>query len=385
MEYEVPLILTLPPGDLVFLGLHFSKTVPCEICRIDEKSPIFYSSLQYIGRLAYHLTIPNKIGICGALDHETIEKILMDYSNISNRVLIFKKRGDHFNEGLVTTTILPTGPIDASFCISRGLFTYNRRVLVETAPTNRNFEFPIGHFIKKVIIPNQLVLEGGLQTTDKLIQTLDQFAEIPQRKIVFDVNIPKGGIISKMTLPKGPIDVVFVEKLCLPFVSIAENTSRLNIPVGHFVEKLIVPNEIKIERIGSESFEKLLGRFSQHKGRVVVLKKFRNDFLRAGATVTITLPTGDLGIVFNISNRGYISVAQISENSGLKGKIPLGYTVQSLVIPGELEPQGLYKVEGAVFKKKLEQYSQVPHRIMLLKQFRRDIQINSLSFINRFD
>jgi len=379
--HQGPIILDLPTGNL---GVHFSKTVPCEIARLDEESPIFESSLQCLGRLAFHLSIPDKLDIYGALDNETLENILSAYSDVPNRKLMFKNRGGDFNEELVTTTILPTGPINATFRCSRGIFAYRSRVLVKNAPTEMNFEFPAGNYVEKVIIPNQVILEGGLRTMARLIQTLDHFAEVPGRRIVFQKKIPRGGVITKICLPQGPVGIVFDAKLGLPIVSMVCQGSwadRLNIPLGHYVEKLIVPNKIAIERMGCDVFEQIFNHFSNVDNRTIVLNEVRNDIRNTGATLTISLPTGSLGVVFR-STGGYITVARVKDSSPLKETILVGYVVERFVIPGEFELVGLDEMDASTFTETIKQYCDVPYRILILKQRRKDVQINSASYTN---
>ena len=88
--HEPPIILDLPPGPH---GLQFSKTIPTEIRRIDEQSPIFEPSLQRLGRLACYLSIPNILDIYGPLDNETVENILKKYPNVEHRKIMFQQRG----------------------------------------------------------------------------------------------------------------------------------------------------------------------------------------------------------------------------------------------------------------------------------------------------
>ena len=107
----------------------------------------------------------------GVLDHETLEKILRTYSNVPHRKIMFQKRGISIGtQGIVTATMLPTGPVKATFRRSRGLFAYRNRVLVKEAPSPElNFEFPQGNYVEKVIIPNLVTLEGGVRTRDRLL------------------------------------------------------------------------------------------------------------------------------------------------------------------------------------------------------------------------
>lgn len=360
--------------------MQFSKTVPCEIRRIDEESPIFESGVQCLGRLAFYLSIPDKLDIYGPLDNVTLEKILTAYPNIPNRKLMFKKRGEVFKEGIVTTTILPTGPINATFRSSRGLFAYHNRILVKkTTATEMNFEFPAGHYIEKVIIPDLVVIEGGIRTKSRLLQMLNHFAQVPNRKIVFQKKIPKGGVITKITLPVGPIGIVFDEKLGLPIISMVFHGSwaeRLNIPNGYFVEKLIVPNKIAIERMHCDGFEQIFNHFSDIEGRMLVLQEVRNDIPNTGATVTISLPIGNLGVVFRCTS-GYITVARVNASSPLKEIITVGYVVERFVIPGEFELVGLGTMTASTFTDTLRQFSNVPFRVLVLKQFKKQVQHNA--------
>jgi len=183
MDDDTPDALFLPAGHS---GLKFSGKVPGEIDGIDEESPILARSVQFIGRIVSHVSIPNTIDVSGALDSVTLDTILTTYSNIPNRKLLFHNRGDSSEGGIVTATVLPKGPVNASFKSSRGLIKSLTRIYVERAPPNKNYEYPVGHFVKKVIIPNRLELEGsGLGTTQMLRQTLDRFADVEGRTIVF--------------------------------------------------------------------------------------------------------------------------------------------------------------------------------------------------------
>lgn len=380
---SAPIILDLPTGDI---GVQFSNTVPTEIRQIDEESPIFESSVQCLGWLAFHLSIPDKLDIYGPLDNETVETILMTYRDIPNRKLMFKNRGSNFNKGIVTTTVLPTGPVNAAFRSSRGLFAYHNRILVQRTTNETNFEFPGGHYVEKVIIPEILVLEGGIRTTARLLQTLNHFSQVPGRKIVFQKKIPKGGVITKITLPIGPVGIVWGEKLGLPLVSMIFHGSwaeRLSIPQGYFVEKLIVPNKIVIERMHCDGFEQIFNHFCDTEGRILVLQEIRNDIPNTGATVTISLPIGNLGVVFRCTG-GFITVGRVNESSPLKEIITVGYVVERFVIPGEFELVGLGGMAASTFTDTLRKYSTVPYRILVLKQFKKEVEINNKSYTNEF-
>jgi len=373
-------ILTLPAGHS---GLHFSNTVPCEICRIDEDSPIFSSSLQLIGRVAFQLSIPNKVDIHGALDNETLEVVLKRYHNVPNRKIMFKNRQECSKQGLVTTTVLPEGSINkkASFQSSRGLFASLNRVYVENSWAKETFEYPVGQFVKKVIIPNHIVIENGIRTPKLLLQTLNHFSKIPGRKIVFQKEYPRGGTVTSITLPIGPTGLLFYsdydDKSSLPIVStvlVGSSAWKLNVPVDHVVKKLIVPNEITIERMGCVTVEKVLNDYSEVDGRVVVLQEFHRNIPRVGATITITLPTGRLGVVLT-SDRGTLWVSKVRANSQLLEKVPVGYYVESLIIPDKLELIGIEELRNAVYiQEKLNESSHVSHRILVLQQDKKDVK-----------
>ena len=57
------------------------------------------------------------------------------------------------------------------------------KLMVSVVFTFIEFEFPVGHYVEKVIIPNQLVLEGGIRTTNRLHNILNYYKDIPQKKI----------------------------------------------------------------------------------------------------------------------------------------------------------------------------------------------------------
>jgi len=381
--YDKHHTLPLPAG---YLGLHFSYTVPCELRRIDKESPIRDETVEHVGRLAFHLSIPNKIDIDGALDHKTVTSLLSQYPNIPDRKLMFKNKNDPLfvsddnpPQGLVTTTVLPTGPIHASFRSSRGVFkTYNRIYVVSS---KMKFEFPVGHFVSKLIIPNLFELEGGLQTPDMLLQTLNHFWGVPNRKIVFQKEFPRGGVSTKILLPKGPTGILFYsdfeDKSGLPVVStvlVESSAWQLNVPVDHTIKKVIIPNEITIERMGRRTVERVMEDYSEVEGRIIVLQEFRRDIPKAGATITLTLPTGPLGIVL-ASLGDCLWIKRVKADSQLLYKIPAGYCVESFVIPGELELMGIEEVLSATYLSQiLNDSSHISDRVLVLQQNKKDVR-----------
>ena len=227
-----------------------------------------------------------------------------------------------------------------------------------------------------------MTLEGGVRTRDRLLQTLNHFSEVPGRRIVFEKGIPRGGVTTTITLSKSPVGVLFDNKLGLPIARMVLEdswTKRLNIPCGHYVEKLIVPNKIAVERMECDSFEQLFNHFSDIEERIIVLQEIRNDIPNTGATVTVCLPTGSLGITFR-STGGYITVGKVSESSPMKATITVGYVVERFVVPGEFELLGLDKMDAVTFTETLKRFSAVPFRTLVLKQFRKDVRISSAEF-----
>jgi len=390
---ESPLTLALPAGHL---GVYFSSTVPTEICRIEEESPLFNSSLQFIGRLAFHLSIPNIIDITGALDNATLETVLAAYSHVPDRKLMFKNRGESSDQGIITTIVLPTGPINASFRCARGFFRSRDRVYVASNTiigSDANYQFPVGHFVEKIIIPNHLVLEGGIRSPEILYQTLNRFSEVPNRKIVFQKDAPTGGLCTKITLPKGPTGIQFyadfVDTPRLPVVAevlVGPSALRCYVPVNHTVKELVIPNEITMERMVCKGVEKALTDYSEVEGRVIVLQEFRRDISSAGTKITVTLPIGGLGLVIK-SYLNYIWIATVKADSVLLQKVPAGYYVESMIVPGELELIGIEEMESATYlSQKLNEFSHVSHRVLVLKQFKYDIQKrhSGIRFKNEF-
>lgn len=383
------LVLTLPTGNN---GLHFSTTVPCEICRVDLSSPIFESAVQFIGRIAFHVEIPNKIDICGALDHITLAMILMKYTNVPNRKLIFLKRGEgllrYITTGgsVITTTILPMGPINATFRSTRNVFPSRNRVFVAQPGPKMLFLYPVDHYVAKVIIPNIAVFDGGMRSPNRLLHILDHFAKVPGREIVFQNQVPKRsvGLTTEVILPKGHTGITFdlgLKNSDLPVIStvpVGSSAWRLNIQTKHVVEKLIIPNEVTVDRIDTEVVRSLLANFSEIEGRVMVLRELHRDIPRAGASVTMTLPTGKLGAVFKSLNSG-IWVAEVEKDSPVQRKCPVGYYVESLIVPGQLELIGNDELQNVTFlTKKLKESAHIPHRIMVLRRKNEEVRIRVL-------
>lgn len=368
--------LALPPGHL---GVHFSETLPCEIRCIDQESPIFDTSINLLGRLVFRLSIPDRIEIIGALDNVTIASILATYSDVPNRKLMFKEKVGKPNKDLVTTTVLPTGPISASFRSTTGLFQSRNRVFVERSGYS-NYAFPIGHFVKKVIIPNQFEIEDGIRTPNMLVQILNHFSDVHGRKIVFQKYIPQGGAKTKVTLPKGRMGLTFYSskgtQKC-PIVSAVLEGSpswQRHVPVHHAIEKVIIPNEVSIERMRGNIVHGVLEHYSEIEDRVIVLQEFHRDVSRAGGEVMVTLPTGELGINFQ-TIEDHIIISKVRKNSPVLKKCPVGYYVESLVIPGELELIGRDELKNASFLSQiLNEFSKEPHRIMILKHHKKDLQ-----------
>jgi len=368
-----------------YLGLHFSTSVPCELLRVDDKSPIRFETLEHVGRLAFHLSIPNKIDIDGSLDNETVESLLSEYPNVSDRKLMFKSKGDPIfisggSSRLVTTTVLPKGPIHASFKSSRGIIKSLNRIYVNSS--NMKFEFPIGHFMSKLIIPGQFEVEGGLQTPELLFETLNHFSDVPNRKIVFQKHFPRGGVRTKIVLPKGPTGLLFYSDFedtsGLPVVStvlVGSSAWHHHIPVDHTITKVIIPNQITIERMRTHTVEQVIDDYPEVEGRIIVLQEFRRDISRAGATITLTLPTGVLGITLSSRPDDCLWIQRVKEGSPLLHKIPAGYCVDSLIIPGELEFIGIEELKSAPFvAQKLKEYSHICNRVLVLQQNKKDVR-----------
>jgi len=368
--------LNLPLGQI---GVRFSNTVPCEICQIYETSPIYDSLCQFLGRVAYHLSIPDKLDIMGAIDSELLETILATYTNIPDRKLTFIARRENSNEGVVTTTTLPKGPIDATFRTKKSCFASRNRAYVAQAGEHMNFEFPTGHYVHKVIIPDHLLVEGGIRKTERLRQILEAFEDCPSRKLVFQKKIPKGGIRTEVVIPKGYLgvkfNVAYDDVSRLPVVSsvIDDSCATWQLHVTHVVEKLIIPNEITVERVGCTSFQKYLNNFSDVEGRVVVLKEFHKDIPNIGPKLTVHLPTGDLGLVFE-SAKDSIKIAQVTECSPVKDKVSCCNYVESLIIPGVLELIGKEEMMNATcLLETMNEFSHVEDRILILKQSEADV------------
>jgi len=380
-------VLTLPIGHL---GVHFSDTVPCEISRVDHESPIFDSSLQLIGCLAFQLSIPNKIDISGEIDNVRLQTLLSMYSNIPDRKLVFRHMGQDSQPGLTTTTVLPKGPIDASFRRSYGFYPNRQRVFVTQAGSElgKDFEFPIGHYVEKVIIPNQIMLEGGVRSPEFLLETLNYFSEVPNRRIVFQSNIPQDNPTMKIILPSGSTGLVFSVdnertggKPLVSMVIEGSSAYRLNVPLNYVVEKVIVPNDITIERMGRVNVEKIFNACSEAESRIVVLQEFRRDMTRyasrLGAKVTITLPTGRLGIVVQ-SQGDALWISEVKADSQVVQKVPPDYCVESFTIPGELELIGTEELRNASYlSAKLKDTSNIPGRILVLQQFKKDLEVRA--------
>lgn len=154
-------------------------------------------------------------------------------------------------------------------------------------------------------------------------------------------------------------------------VLVGSSASRLKVPVNHVVKKLIVPNDITIENPGCETVKQLLIQCSEAEGRIIILKEF---YRRASTTITINLPTGKLGITLK-SNRNTVWVGRVSQSSQLLQKVPIGYHIESLVIPDELELVGYEELVNATYlASKLSESSHVPRRILVLRQYSKDIQ-----------
>jgi len=299
-------------------------------------------------------------------------------------MLTFKNRKEVCKHGLVTTTVLQKGPIfSASFRSSRGVFKSLNRIFVEK--TNIQYEFPLGHFVAKVIIPDQVVIENGIQTPELLFKTLDHFSETPGRKIVFQKEYPRGGTVTSVTLPRGPTGLLFFsdydDTSSLPVISTVLSGSsawRLNVPVNHVLKKLIIPNEMTIERMGFATVEAVLNDYSEVDGRIIVLQELIRDISRAGATVTVTLPTGKLGVTFK-SIRDELWIEEVNANSQLLGKVPCGFYVESLVIPDELELIGKDELKNATYlSEKLNESTHISHRILVLQQDIKDVKKRSI-------
>jgi len=366
--------LLIPPGPT---GLHFSPTAPHVLQRIDADSLITEHSIQFIGRIAFRLLVPDKISIRGALDDVAIETILAGSEDIADRKLMFKDRGMVPDDNLVTATVLPTGPVYASFPETNGYIKSANRVFVERGAPKMNYEFPIGHFVQKIVIPHQFEYEGAIRTVDMLRDMLDKYKDVEGRKIVFHKELPRGGPVINVTLPTGPTGILFYADITdpseLPMISSILAPSGLDIPIDYVVGKLIIPNEITMERMECAHFEEVLNKYSEVEGRTIVLHPSRKSIGTHGTKITLTLSSGSLGLVIK-SFRDTFWVAKVKDESKWIRKVPAGYYLESLVIPGELELMGKDDMRNATYLSvKLKEYENIDDRIMVLQQNKEDI------------
>jgi hypothetical protein len=217
------------------------------------------------------------------------EEILYDncilFVHIPNRKLTFKGKNGIPDTNVVTTTVLPTGPILASFRCQNHIFPSNNRVLV-TSSGSSNFSFPVGHYVSKVIIPNQFVIEGGIRTPQRLLQMMNHFSDVQNRKIVFEKNIPQGGPRTIITLPKGAVGMTICPfKRDLPIVSnIFEGSTSCQryVPVHHVIDKMIIPNEVTLERMDAKFVHRIWNYYSNIDDRIIFLRESHRENSREG-------------------------------------------------------------------------------------------------------
>jgi len=363
-------ILAMPTGSS--LGLSFSNSLPCEINLIKENSPIIDEGIACLGRSVFRFSVPNTVDIRGSIKRDALIDCLKLYSNVPNRMIEFKTKGDQFlnQGGLVTTTTLPTGPIDVKFKTSKGNLNNHGRVTVARVSPTKSHEYPLRHFVEKLIVPNRVVIEG-IHKRGRLLQALKHFSYVPGRTLVFQkrsTDVPYVGIRTKINLPAGAIGVIFDEEYRLPVVAdVLSNTSgdKLDIPMRYFIESLEIPDKITIHRMECISFEQVLNRFSRVADRILVLQKYDIDIPNLGATVKLFLQTGYSGVEFVDSN-GWPTV---SKSSSCNYPI-IGFYVERLLIPGKIELMGM---DITTLSSTLEQYSDVSQRILVLKEFKKDI------------
>jgi len=342
-------ILALPPGRP--LGLIFSDWMPCEINLIKEKSPIIEEGITCLGRGVYRFFIPNQVDIRGAITKEVLMDCLKMYVNVPNRMIEFKNKSDlqllQNHGGLITTTTLPTGPMKEVKFSNEGYFNnqYGKVVVSRVSP-QKIAEFPLGHFVEKLIIPNQVILEG-LHKAKRLTQALNHFADVPGRTLIFQkrsIDVPKIGTVTKIKLPVGPIGVIFDEDCRLPMVANILPGSpavKLNIPMCHYVESLLIPNQITVHKMGCISFEQILNQFSNVTGRILFLQESYQDIPNIGATVKIVLKPGSINLDLEFEEtQDCVLVSNVLQSSQYKYPI-LGFYVERLIIPDKTELVGM--------------------------------------------
>lgn len=120
--------------------------------------------------------------------------------------------------------------------------------------------------------------------------------------------------------------------------------------------------------------KKVLKKFANVEGCVIFLRESERDVPKAGGKVTITLPTGKLGMVFKSINN-HIWLSGVKVDSPVQIKCPIGYYVESLVIPGEMELIGSDELNSAHFlSEKMREFSHLQDRILVLQEYKQDIQ-----------
>lgn len=199
--------------------------------------------------------------------------------------------------------------------------------------------------------------------------------------------------MTKVMLPKGDTGLEFYSESAdtLPDISTVTAKSsalRLIIQPEHVLKKLIFPNYVTIDSFESLIVGKALKEFPKVEGRVMVLHDLHQGIYRAGRSVTITLPTGELGVLFFKSHRGDIWLEEVKRDSQiyrqcLVSKL-IGYYVESLVIPGQLELIGKDELQNVnFFLEKLKESAHVLNRIIVFKQKRNEVR--NRQYGTRFD
>ena len=85
------------------------------------------------------------------------------------------------------------------------------------------------------------------------------------------------------------------------------------------------------------------------------------------------LPEGKLGMTFK-SKGTNIWLSDVREESPVRTKCPIGFFVESLVIPGEMELVVDDTLEGATFlTKQMQEFSHLRDRTLVFEQYKQDV------------
>lgn len=231
---------------------------------------------------------------------------------------------------------------------------------------------PMKGKVKEGYVFEALLMEDGTKyegmSVKELVETLKETADEEGRMLVMMMGLPSG---TEVELPEGDIGARVETVKGMPTITKisadAPESLKGSLRVGYVVDKVMLEDGTEISGHSAKEIEEFLAEDASSSGRRLSLV---NPAVATTTSRSVTLPmvkevelpTTKLGVSFKGSKLGKVS--KVGPDSPLKGKIRVGFVVDSIRMPNGVSYVGYGAIDMTGV---LKATADTPGRIMVLK------------------